>query len=367
MAPTVLIESTLTPTEHHQAAFLLGPWLIGSFLDVFLQGVLCCQFQHYWDWYQDDKVWLKMSVVGLMLLTTLKTIQCFALIWIQSIEFANDLQGALLLGYNVWWQAYNSLFVSIIGLYVQVYFSYRLLVICKSWYIVGFNAFLFAFGFVSQVMACIYIPTGDIPNTSLWFACHWAGILAGDLMLTLLTIFFLIRSRRNVQSQGVSLITSLVRLTFQSAAPAAVCALFNLVFSQVYTGNDALISVAFNMMLPKLYGISMMWTLNARREIRAVSNGTSRFVGGLGDSSGADLGGTLNSSAGRRSKKVMPQSHELGDFSSHGAIEVSTIQETVKHYDLDDEISSYHLEHKDSDDVVYGDRKVQPLRVRPSQ
>lgn len=43
--------------------------------------------------------------------------------------------------------------------------------------------------------------------------------------------------------------------------------MFNLLFSQVYTGNVKLISAGFNQLLPKLYAFSMMWTLNARRSI----------------------------------------------------------------------------------------------------
>jgi hypothetical protein len=44
--------------------------------------------------------------------------------------------------------------------------------------------------------------------------------------------------------------------------------MLNLVFSQYKPGGPGRISTAFNMMLPKLYAISMMWTLNARRGIR---------------------------------------------------------------------------------------------------
>ena len=45
--------------------------------------------------------------------------------------------------------------------------------------------------------------------------------------------------------------------------------MFNLIFSQIYPGDHKLISSAFNQALPKLYAFSMMWTLNARREIQA--------------------------------------------------------------------------------------------------
>ncbi|KAJ7226194.1 hypothetical protein C8J57DRAFT_1586031 [Mycena rebaudengoi] len=44
--------------------------------------------------------------------------------------------------------------------------------------------------------------------------------------------------------------------------------MLNLVFSQYKPGGPGRISTAFNMMLPKLYAISMIWTPNARRGIR---------------------------------------------------------------------------------------------------
>lgn len=82
----------------------------------------------------------------------------------------------------------------------------------------------------------------------------------------------------------VGIIDSLIRLTFSTAAPAAIwydtilyprpalkdeciSAMFNLLFSQIYPGNIKLISAGFNQLLPKLYAFSMMWTLNARRSI----------------------------------------------------------------------------------------------------
>ena len=80
----------------------------------------------------------------------------------------------------------------------------------------------------------------------------------------------------------------------------------NLIFSQVYNGEDVLISSAFNMALPvscigwwsgmiwltlgkKIYAISMMWTLNARRHIRVA--GSSGYL-----TSSTDRGQTLGRS-----------------------------------------------------------------------
>ncbi|KAK0497982.1 hypothetical protein EDD18DRAFT_127426 [Armillaria luteobubalina] len=308
----------LTAEEHSQAVFLLGPWLIGCYLEIFLQGILCCQFSHYWSWYHDDKWALKWAVGGLMLLTTLKSIQSFALIWIQSILYVNDLADAINLNYTAWWQSFNSLFVASIGIYVQAYFCYRLYVISKGPWVVTPIAILCVYAYISMILACYYITKIDEAAIGKWFASHLGSVFAADFTMTFATAYFLIRSKKNVLPQTVGLITALVRLTFQTAAPASICAMLNLIFSQIYSGQDKLVSTAFNQILPKLYAISMMWTLNARRNIRlASSRGTSSHE--------------LSSYNRSRRRTDM----ELGGFSGAG-IQVRTVQETIKHIDLED-------------------------------
>ncbi|KAJ3759709.1 hypothetical protein EV360DRAFT_69277 [Lentinula raphanica] len=302
----------MTPLELHQAVFLLGPWLIGAFLDVLLQGILFGQFVHYAQWYRDDKIGLKLAVVGLAIITTLKSIQAFALVWILLIRHFLDLPGAILLNYTTWWQSGNPLMVAAIGLYVQTYFCYRLYMIAKSPLPVIPLALLFLFAFTALSIGTYYITTSDSDGIARWFAVHLASVFAGDLMLSLVTAYFLTRSKKNVLPQTVGLITALVRLTFQTATPAAICALLNLVFSQIYNGNENITSTAFNMMLPKLYAVSMMWTLNARRTIGA-AYGTSR---GYTNGSSVDRTTRRGGRTGRHDPDV-----ELGDF---GGIQIHT-------------------------------------------
>ncbi|KAJ3992944.1 hypothetical protein F5050DRAFT_1810982 [Lentinula boryana] len=303
----------MTPLELHQAVFLLGPWLIGAFLDVLLQGILFGQFIHYAQWYRDDKTGLKLAVVGLAIITTLKSIQAFALVWILFIRNFLDLPGAILLNYTTWWQSGNPLMVAAIGLYVQAYFCYRLYMIAKSPLPVIPLALLFLFAFAALSIGTYYITISDTLGIGRWFAAHLASVFAGDLMLSLVTAYFLIRSKKNVLPQTVGLITALIRLTFQTAAPAAICALLNLIFSQIYNGNENITSTAFNMMLPKLYAVSMMWTLNARRSIGA-AYGTSRAY--TNPSSVDRTTRRVRTGAGRHDPDV-----ELGDF---GGIQIHT-------------------------------------------
>jgi len=258
----------MTPEDLHKAEYLIGPWLIGSFVDILFQGVLFCQFAHYFEFYRDDKPQLWFNVFGLMVITTLKSIQAFALAWIQNVLYFNDLDGAVLLSYTTWWQSGNPLMVACIALYVQAFFLHRLYRVSgnNSWVVAPITV-LILFAFCSICLATYYITKGADygPKIALWFAANLATAFAGDLSITCSIAFFLLRSKKYVLPRTSSAIDYLVRLTISSAAPASLCAMFNLIFSQVYSGSNVLISTAFNQALPKLYAMSMMWTLNARR------------------------------------------------------------------------------------------------------
>ncbi|KAJ7481635.1 hypothetical protein FB451DRAFT_133186 [Mycena latifolia] len=309
--------------QRHEAIFLLGPWLIGSCIDIFLQGIICCQIFNYFAWYKEDTRILRIYVGGLAILSVLKSAQAFAIIWIQSIVYVGDIDGAILLNYTTWWQAGNPMIVAAFELYVQTYFCYRLYVISKQWPVVVPIVVVFIFAFFSMILATYYITLGVSASSKIanWFAAHLSSVFAADILMSFSTAYFLIKSKKNVLPQTVGLISALVRLTFQTAAPAAICAMFNLIFSQVYTGSENLISTAFNMALPKLYAVSMMWTLNARRTIRASHSNRN------GMSSSNEL------SAGRTRRTRARDDMELGNF---GGIQVHTAQETIQHIDVRD-------------------------------
>ncbi|TRM65700.1 hypothetical protein BD626DRAFT_398559 [Schizophyllum amplum] len=311
----------MTPEEHHQAVFLLGPWLVGCYLEIFLQGVLMAQFTNYFNWYSDDKMSLRLVVIGLVVITLVKSVQSFALIWIQMIEYFTDLPGAILLNYTTWWQSGNPLMVACLGFYVQMYFVYRLWVISRSYFVIIPLLVIFTFSLLAIVVGTYYIAQAYSPPIAAWFAAHLSAVFAGDLCMTLTTAYFLIRSKANVLPQTVGMINALVRLTFSTAAPAAVCAMFNLIFSQLYDGQEVLISSAFNMILPKLYAISMMWTLNSRRSIR-VAHSSGPFSGSGSEQLSGQRGTRGVVRTGRH------QDHELTN------IQVHTHVETVRAIDV---------------------------------
>ncbi|KAJ6528532.1 hypothetical protein B0H19DRAFT_1385199 [Mycena capillaripes] len=280
----------VSPQEEILAKFFLGPWLIGSCLELLLMGILSCQFVNYYNWYPDDSRRLRIAVAILCILNVLKSAECFASLWIFLINHFGDIQYDLQLSATAWWDTANPLMVAILDFYVQCYFCTRLWAVSKRWWVVTPIFTLFVFALLSMVLGTYYIATLQEQQVTDWFAAHLSSVFAGDLILSVTTAYFLIKTKNNVLStQTAELIHSLIPLTFQTATPAAVVAMFNLIFSQMYRTNQPLlgyVEIAFNQVLPKVYAISMMYTLNARRAIRSRVSGSRNGSSSDGPSMG---------------------------------------------------------------------------------
>ncbi|KAJ7225137.1 hypothetical protein B0H12DRAFT_1240711 [Mycena haematopus] len=359
--------SGVSAQEEILVKYFLGPWLIGSCLDLILMGVLACQFVNYYNWYPDDGRGLPVIVAVLCLLNVLKSAECFATLWIFFINHFGNILYDLQLSTTGWWDTSSPLMVAILDFYVQCYFCTRLWAVSKRWWVVAPIFSLFFFALVSMVIGTYYIKSAQEQQVTDWFAAHLGSVfgernsdegwatgdsnyrrpIAGDLILSVATAYFLIRTKKTVLStQTAQLFNSLIPLTFQTAAPAALIAMFNLIFSQMYRTDQPLlgyVEIGFNLVLPKVYAISMMYTLNARRAIRTRMSGSRNES----NSDGLSLGG-----------RVHPR-HTNGDVEL-GRIEVATHRETTRHVDVTDMFAPAHtledskVRLSDPDQKVYG-------------
>ncbi|KAJ6521997.1 hypothetical protein B0H19DRAFT_973755, partial [Mycena capillaripes] len=245
----------------------------GAFVDIFLGGILCAQLASYHNYYKDDKMGLKIVVFVLGMMQGLKSLQSLAGIWELTVTNAGDLAGAQNVMNFAWYAFSTTLVVAICGLYVQGYYVFRLYVICKKWLVVVPVAIAMA---VSFIAACVAVRLPYKMRNNLMIRClfsavitHLACVFVADLLICVFSVFFLLRSKNNALPQTKGLVSALIRLAFQSAAPAATCALINmvLVLPGILPPNNNT-EIAFNLMIPKLYAVSMMYTINARRRLR---------------------------------------------------------------------------------------------------
>ncbi|KAJ6495188.1 hypothetical protein C8R45DRAFT_823996 [Mycena sanguinolenta] len=290
--------------------------------DLILQGVLFAQFAHYWSLYKKDILILRVYVFFLLFLTTLKSVQCLVILWSQNVEHFTDVGGAAGLFFNSWPAQINLTFVAFIAFYVQMFFCQRLWALSRNIYVVALVVILFLFAllasFVSvsgsnSVISCLIISTA--------VAIHLGTVFAGDLFLCGSITYFLLKHSKQVLPQTAGMLNAILKLTFQSAAPAAICALINLISSQASARSGGvnvgqMLAIIANSILPKLYAISAMWTLNSRKDIRlARSNGQ-----------------TTSSTEGRLSGRRRANNVELGPLSGV-PIQVRTQVQTIQRTD----------------------------------
>ncbi|KAJ7122315.1 hypothetical protein C8R44DRAFT_876612 [Mycena epipterygia] len=258
--------------ENRPVEYLRGPWLIGTCIDLLFQGILSAQFVKYFAVFRSDPTALKIFVGILAVLTYLRSIQVFTLVWFQVILHFGDMAWS----FNCyWWLDTGALLGATIGLCVQAYFCSRLYLISdKNAYIVAPICAVFLFAYAAVIVVTRYLLAGPqyIQNIIQWFSIHLPAVMAGDILLTSSTAYFLIKKKNQAMPHTVGVLNALIRLTFQTAAPATICALINFVMNQTFPeefpGARGAAAAAANEALPKLYAFSMMWTLNGRTDIR---------------------------------------------------------------------------------------------------
>ncbi|KAJ7878861.1 hypothetical protein B0H14DRAFT_2567149 [Mycena olivaceomarginata] len=237
-------------------AYVLGAW-----------GVLCAQFAHYTSCNKRDSVWIKLFVAGLALMTTLKSLQSLGMTWIQNIATFGNLEAGSNLLSTHWLSKINLALEAI---------THRVLrpdVFLPS--SLGLVSGLVTFRWSRpQSGVCLHHWHGllaeAIDFAFIVVGVHLGIILCGDSVLTGSTIFCLLVRIQSLPTR--SILNSLRRVTLQSAAPAALCALIDFAVDMRITTTiwePPLVLLAFitGMVLPYMYTWSVMWTLNSREEI----------------------------------------------------------------------------------------------------
>ncbi|KAJ7279335.1 hypothetical protein C8J57DRAFT_1569921 [Mycena rebaudengoi] len=182
-----------------------------------------------------------------------------------------DLNGAASLFLTNWVNQSNVLIGEIIAFSVQAFFCWRLWIISKNIYVVASVVLLFVFGLISGITAFKFSGQLLVLSHNATAPIHYATVVAGDIILSGSTIYFLLRRSQQVPLATVGILNRLIRISFQSAVPVAPCALANFICQALYLHNASLDATALfvllsAVMLPKIYATSALWTLNSRNE-----------------------------------------------------------------------------------------------------
>ncbi|KAG8823034.1 hypothetical protein FRC19_004769 [Serendipita sp. 401] len=268
IVPSIIILAPWVKSWIDNSPLTIGPWFLGTCFELFLQGVLVTQSTKFLS-YNDPKgrskrlIWL---VIVLNVLCLVKTSQNIKIVWDTMItNYANPDCAWILL--SVEWLHYTEgLSTALIAVYVQAFFVYRYHVLTKRWWLCVFIALCMAVSLIAAIVAVYYIPKLIFTRIRMWSLTHFVFAIVVDTLITSCTAWHLQRRKSAVQSTS-DLINRLTRLVWQSALPPTICVIINAIVLE--SQPMVLTHLMINIVLPKLYAVSLLYTLNTRNDIRS--------------------------------------------------------------------------------------------------
>lgn len=288
--PSTIILNSFSQAYVDGANVQIAPWIMGSFADFFLQGVLAVQVTNYFTYNSGDGTHRRFAwlVILVTLLCLLKSAQNVYIVWNTVLSnFANPDVSMMLVATN-WVHYSTSLSTAIIAILIQSFFVYRYWLLTKRWYVCAVMGVAMLVSLVAASLVIRYIPTLDNHIVKVWSLVHFVAAIIVDTAITVLTAWHLYGQKTHVFSNSMStgqtfpqgrapveanpaqstatMIDRLIRMTWQSALPPTICVIINAAVLE--SRPIELTHIAFNMVLPMLYAISLMYTLNTRNELQ---------------------------------------------------------------------------------------------------
>ncbi|CAK5266789.1 unnamed protein product, partial [Mycena citricolor] len=251
--------------------YSLGGRDLSTNLCLILQGVLLGQFARYISngFHRSDPTIMRVWLVGLLFLTLGKNLSDWYVTHRQNTTRFLDASGVLMDYISLKGQA-SYLVNVVLVFYVQIFFCWRLWTLCRRIWLPS----LIALSFVGAAIAGILsVPATHAKYVLRWSAACYIIYFAGDLILCASMMYHLLISTDARSSQlfrdTANVLARIARITIQSALPAVICALVDLIASQINQNYYALdvattLTIITTHVLPMCYALSSLWTLNSR-------------------------------------------------------------------------------------------------------
>ncbi|CUA68779.1 hypothetical protein RSOLAG22IIIB_03639 [Rhizoctonia solani] len=260
------LDQIAAPVLSADKSFQLGPFIVASFVDTLFCGFLLMQCGAYVTLGRNDPSLFKWMVAYVSLLNIASTV--FTWTWIYDLFVYNFGSYGLFLSikYLSWFYVLDSMIVIV----VQAFFGLRAWKLTgKSW-LVGLllvTLMLSAFGggiaikvLFTRLGSTLYAKDVRVPA----YICLFCTV-AADITITAIILRYLTCNHMGIQTTD-HMLTRLARVTFSSQLPPTLIAIaLAIEFSIKY---DSFIAIPFICVQGKVYGISLLHTLNVRESWR---------------------------------------------------------------------------------------------------
>ncbi|KAJ7666352.1 hypothetical protein B0H17DRAFT_1210671 [Mycena rosella] len=264
-SPSIISLSPASAAFVNARTTTLGPWVLGTFLDCILLGVIFCQtftfFQTSPHPTSSLQRYYRCLVITVVFLSVLKTSQLMGIVWVQNVaEFANPDVARTLVS-KAWFQVSVPLMTGVIGAIVQSFYCLRFYMLSQNWMLCVPIIGAICVGLAGVSLSLASILAGNSQAKVMWLLVHLVAVFVADLLNTAGTIYSL-KQRHSGLERTTQLINRLLRLVFESALPPTILATTDLIMTQTL-GSKLLWHLFINMALGKVYVLSLLYTLNS--------------------------------------------------------------------------------------------------------
>ncbi|KAJ7087187.1 hypothetical protein B0H15DRAFT_302035 [Mycena belliarum] len=250
----------------------MGSALLGVIGAAGLYGVSCVQTWCYYNRYGATDVWYIKALVGIVFVfdSVHQALISHTVYWYVITNYSNPAALETL----VWSILLEVLFNGLIGLIVQGFLTMRVWRLSNKnipLTAIAVSLVLGEFGCsVAFTIQSLKLQTwqelGELKGLSM--SVNVLGAVS-DFVIAVILVFYLRRSRTGFKKSD-TMISKLIMFSVSTGLLTAVCALASLVSILVW--GQTLIYVAFYFSLGRLYFNSVLATLNARKDIRAITD-----------------------------------------------------------------------------------------------
>ncbi|KAJ6539006.1 hypothetical protein B0H19DRAFT_337450 [Mycena capillaripes] len=250
----------------------MGSALLGCIFAAGLYGVSCVQTWYYFNRYGSTDLWYIKVLVGLVFVcdSIHQALISHTVYWYVITNYSHPEA----LSNLVWSILLEVLFNGLIGLIVQSFLTMRVWRLSnrnKALTAVTASLVLAEFGCsVAFTIQSLQLRTwkelGELKGLSM--SVNVLGA-ASDFFIAMILVYYLRRSRTGFKKSD-TMITKLIMFSVSTGLLTSICAVASLVSILVW--GQTLIYVAFYFSLGRLYFNSVLATLNARKDIRALTD-----------------------------------------------------------------------------------------------
>lgn len=256
-----------------------GPMLIGFTFSTILLGLLFAQVNHYRRSARrgKDPLWLRIFVYGILLANVVNTAILEVFLYDAVIIHFGDLR---YLVKPSWTYSASPTMTGFIAAAIQLFYSWRIFKLTRSYVVSALLVATITAGLVGALgntyYSQIYSIYGELYKFQAWAVLWLVAECVADVAITAALVVSL-----RCKSTGMKCTDQIISRILKLAVPTgAVTALFALTTTiLLLTGQGPGYDNALNFVVPKLYSISLMSSLNSRKSAHEEHQGSEDVLG----------------------------------------------------------------------------------------